>query len=160
MTDLLTLQRLANDGTATLGSLRVCGNHICHVIEDAPRPEKIHGKTRIPAGRYKLGFRMTGGFHQKYSDKFPDIHKGMIELLDVPNFKYILVHIGNFHTDTDGCLVVGDRPTRDVNNNYAVTASRTTYLKTYPVLQSLIAARVLKHILILDEEKGAENEPG
>ena len=38
--------------------------------------EKVYGETRIPAGTYKLKLRTEGGYHQKYSKRFPDIHRG------------------------------------------------------------------------------------
>lgn len=155
MTELLTLQRLSNDGTATLGSLRICNVHLCYVLEDAPRPVKVKGKTRIPAGRYPLAFRMIGGFHANYSERYKDMHKGMIEILNVPDFKYILIHVGNFHGDTEGCLLVGESHARDRDGNNMVTSSDATYRKIYPVLQSLMSAGILKKILILDEAPNA-----
>lgn len=148
---LLNLKRLQNNGVATIGSLRLCDVHLCYVIEDAPRPEKIKGKTRIPAGRYKIAFRKYGGFHNKYSDRFPDMHKGMIELQDVPDFKYILIHIGNFHGDTDGCLLVGESVLQQKDGNPMVTSSEATYRRVYPVLASLMRAGILKEILVEDE---------
>ena len=33
---------------------------------------------------------------------------GMLHVLDVPNFKYILIHCGNTDEDTAGCLLLGD----------------------------------------------------
>ena len=39
---------------------------------------------------------------------------GMLEVLDVPNFKYILIHCGNTDEDTAGCLLLGD--TQENNN--------------------------------------------
>ena len=35
------------------------------------------------------------------------IHKGMIEVLNVPNFSYILFHCGNTHKHTAGCILLG-----------------------------------------------------
>ena len=37
----------------------------------------------------------------------------MLELQDVPNFKYILIHAGNTDEQTAGCILVGDSQ----NNN-------------------------------------------
>ena len=37
----------------------------------------------------------------------------MLHVLDVPNFEYILIHIGNTDDDTAGCLLVG----QECNNN-------------------------------------------
>ena len=57
-------------------------------------------------GMYKLGLRKEGGKHNQYKKKFPQYHEGMIEVKDVPGKKYILWHIGNYITDTKGCLLV------------------------------------------------------
>ena len=79
-----------------------------HTIEDEQRTVKVFGETRIPNGRYKIGLRTEGGFHQRYLKKFgDDFHKGMIQVHDVPGFEYILLHIGNDDGDTAGCLLVG-----------------------------------------------------
>tara|TARA_B110000240_G_C13210193_1_gene330061 strand:+ start:452 stop:619 length:168 start_codon:yes stop_codon:yes gene_type:complete len=31
----------------------------------------------------------------------------MLEIKDIPDFKYVLVHIGNFRKDTLACLLTG-----------------------------------------------------
>ena len=65
---------------------------LAYTLEDEYRSEKKYGETRIPNGTYKLALRKTGGYHQKYSKRFPDIHVGMLHVTDVPNFEYILIH--------------------------------------------------------------------
>lgn len=80
----------------------------CHTLEDEYRNVKVKGETRIPSGVYEIGYRKEGGFHNRYSKKFGSFHKGMLEIKDVPNFKYILIHIGNTDEDTAGCLLVGN----------------------------------------------------
>lgn len=77
-------------------------------LEDPIREEKIPGKTCIPAGVYKIGVRDFGSFHERYKSKFSNFHKGMLEILEVPNFTNILIHIGNSPSDTDGCLLIGN----------------------------------------------------
>ena len=62
----------------------------------------------IPYGRYEIKLRKEGGFHKRYSDRFPDIHDGMLHITNVPNFEYILIHCGNTDEHTSGCLLVGD----------------------------------------------------
>jgi hypothetical protein len=83
---------------------------LAYTLEDEFRTNKVFGETRIPAGTYEIKFRTEGGHHKRYGDKFPSIHKGMLWLQDVPNFKWILIHIGNDDDDTAGCLLVGDDP--------------------------------------------------
>jgi len=103
----ITVNRFTNDGCATLSLVDVDGKFQCFGLEDEPRDVKVNGETRIPAGEYKIGIRDTGGFHGRYSKKFPNIHKGMLQVLNVPNFEYILIHVGNTDDDTAGCLLLG-----------------------------------------------------
>ena len=81
---------------------------LCYTLEDQAQTQKVYGETRIPAGTYKLSLRTEGGFHTRYLAKFgAEFHKGMIYVNEVPNFEYILWHIGNNDDDTAGCLLLG-----------------------------------------------------
>ena len=79
---------------------------MCYTLEDEHRDEKVMSETRIPAGEYEIKLRTVGGFNDKYSRRFKDIHKGMLWLQDVPNFKWVLIHCGNTDEHTAGCLLV------------------------------------------------------
>jgi hypothetical protein len=70
-----------------------------YVLEDMVRPKgiKIQGKTAIPTGKYRLVL--------SWSWRFKTI---MPELLDVPNFSGVRIHVGNREEDSDGCLLLGD----------------------------------------------------
>jgi hypothetical protein len=103
----LTLERFSSGPESTLGLLFIDGGFSCFVCEDEPREVKVPGETRIPVGEYRIAVRTHGGFHARYSQRFPDFHKGMLDLLDVPDFTDILIHVGNSHQDTAGCLLVG-----------------------------------------------------
>lgn len=89
----LTLNRFEFADSHTFGRLSA---DICVTLEDAVRDVKIHGKTAIPAGRYKVVLQNSPKFG-------PDT----ISLLDVPGFEYIRIHGGNSVDDTDGCPLVG-----------------------------------------------------
>ena len=114
-----------------MGALHINGEFECHSLEDRYRTVKVKGETRIPKGIYKIGLRTVGGHHAKYSAKFPSLHKGMLQVLDVPNFEYILIHIGNGEEDTMGCLLVG----LEANNNKLykgqITSSTSAYTALY-----------------------------
>lgn len=105
----ITVERFSDNGDATLSLIRVDGRFFCFGLEDEFRAEKIAGETRIPSGTYKVGIRDVGGFHGRYSQdsRFKDFHEGMLQVMDVPNFEYILIHVGNTEKNTDGCLLVG-----------------------------------------------------
>jgi len=51
--------------------------------------------SRIPEGKYKCVKRVS----EKYGDHF--------HVKDVPNRTWILIHVGNFNTDTRGCILPG-----------------------------------------------------
>tara|TARA_R110001632_G_scaffold222219_1_gene353222 strand:- start:904 stop:1380 length:477 start_codon:yes stop_codon:yes gene_type:complete len=104
-----------------------------YTLEDEHRALKVKGETRIPCGTYNINFRHVGGFNQKYSKRFPGIHKGMLEVCDVPNFKYILIHCGNDDSHTAGCLLVGDSQENNVIiKDGFIGKSTNAYKRIYP----------------------------
>jgi|TARA_R100001126_G_C4805487_1_gene139129 hypothetical protein len=106
---------------------------VCYTLEDEHRNEKKYGETRIPAGTYKIKLRTEGGYHQKYSKRFPSIHRGMLHIIDVPNFEYILIHCGNTDEHTAGCLLVGDsQENNQLVSNGFIGKSTQAYKRIYP----------------------------
>ena len=106
---------------------------LCYTLEDESREEKVYGETCIPEGEYCINFRREGGYHAKYDKRFADIHMGMLEVCDVPNFKYILIHCGNTDEDTAGCLLVGDtQENNDIKKNGFIGKSTAAYMRLYP----------------------------
>ena len=126
----LTLERFFSDGEATIGLLFLGGVFQCFVLEDEHRTTKVKGETRIPAGDYHIGLRNQGGMTKRYAQRYPKDHKGMLWLLDVPNFKWIYIHIGNKDDDTEGCLLVGDQCV-SVPSEMRVLSSRPAYERLY-----------------------------
>lgn len=121
----------------TIGRMTVNGAFICYTLEDEYRDEKVHGETRIPEGRYRVVLRREGGFHQRYLKKFgKPWHQGMLHVLDVPGFDYILIHIGNSDEDTAGCVLVG----KTFNETAGfLGSSEVAYKELYPhVRQALL----------------------
>ena len=106
----LLVERFTSDNDTTISTIYLDGVFQCFGLEDEYRQDKVVSETRIPSGTYKVGIRKTGGFHAKYSQKYADIHQGMLHVQDVPGFEYILIHVGNTDEDTAGCLLVGREP--------------------------------------------------
>ncbi len=106
---------------------------LCYTLEDQAQTQKVWGETRIPAGTYNLSLRKEGGFHTRYAAKFGGFHKGMIHVDDVPNFKFILWHIGNDDDDTAGCLLVG----KTSQDNF-IGSSTVAYKEIYPDIAGAI----------------------
>ena len=106
---------------------------LCYTLEDEYRDNKVYSETRIPAGIYEIRFRTVGGFHAKYSKRFQDIHKGMLHIVDVPGFDYILIHCGNTDEHTAGCLLVGDTQNNNVvEEDGFIGRSTAAYKRIYP----------------------------
>ena len=113
---------------------------LCYTLEDESREEKVYGETCIPEGEYTIRFRSEGGYHSKYSKRFADMHLGMLEVCDVPNFKYILIHCGNTDEDTAGCLLVGDtQENNNIKTSGFIGRSTTAYTRIYPDIAKAVA---------------------
>ena len=112
---------------------------LAYTLEDEYRSEKVFGETRIPDGTYKLGLRKVGGYHAKYSKRFPHIHIGMLHVLDVPGFEYILIHCGNTDEHTAGCLLVGDsQENNQITTDGFIGKSTQAYKRIYPRIAEAI----------------------
>jgi len=113
----LVLRRRPTVADTTLGVLFRGSVFECYTLEDRVREIagqpveawKIHGKTAIPAGRYRVQLVTSPRFG-------PDT----MTLCDVPGFSLIRIHAGNDDADTHGCLLVGravhEEPTGDGGN--------------------------------------------
>ena len=129
--------RYNSTSTHTDGLLFIDCHFHCHTLEDEYRTNKVYGDTRISEGRYKIELRTVGGFHQRYLKKFgSDFHKGMLWLKNVPNFEYVLIHIGNDDDDTAGCLLVA--MSNNADKKAFVGESSKAYKKIYPIIRDAI----------------------
>jgi hypothetical protein len=100
--DLIKLNRIGSTPWGTLGKLELPGGWSCCTME--PRWEhNARGVSCIPSGVYRLEKRTspivdktTGGiFHQGW------------EIDGVPGRDLIMIHPGNWATDSNGCVLVG-----------------------------------------------------
>ena len=114
-------------------------NFLAYTLEDEYRKKKRSKETRIPAGTYEIKLRNEGGFNQRYSKKYSSIHRGMLHIIDVPNFEYILIHVGNSDEHTAGCLLVGDsQENNQVNKNGFIGSSGNAYKRIYPLIADAV----------------------
>ena len=134
----ITVERFFSDNDSTVSRVLIDRSYECFGLEDEFREEKVASETRIPAGTYQVGVRTVGGFHTRYSGRFPEFHKGMLHILDVPNFTLILIHCGNTDEDTAGCLLVG-ASVNTTAGDMSIGSSRVAYRKFYPkVIQAAL----------------------
>ncbi len=96
-------------------------------------PNKNNQKniSRIPAGIYQV--------RKRYSEK----HQWHFKILDVPGRTYILIHAGNFYTDIEGCVLVGDK-LKDINKDgfQDVLNSRKTLDKILEIVPDQFELRI------------------
>ena len=94
--------------TYTIGTMYIDGERFCDTLEDKNRDEnhnghfdgdevKVKHETAIPFGTYKV-----------VVTKSPRFGRDLPRLLDVPSFDGVLIHRGNTHEDTSGCILVGE----------------------------------------------------
>ena len=131
----LEVVRFSSQKDSTLGLLFEVTDakreFLCYTLEDEYRDDKVMHETRIPAGTYEITLRTVGGFNSRYSDRFADIHKGMLWVRDIPGFEYILIHCGNDDDDTSGCLLLGNTQTENLISDGFVGSSSVAYKRVY-----------------------------
>ena len=137
----LELIRIARRETYTIGRLYVDGVRFCDTLEDTDRglrqdmalpvlrAKKRKGITAIPTGRYMVTLKVKS---PKYSlRKQYDFCGGYVpRLINVPCYDGILIHIGNYPKDTEGCILVGKN-----TKVGAVLESAKTFRELYSVLK-------------------------
>lgn len=90
----LKLVRVSEFNEATLGVLCLNDRPIAVTLEDKWRNnEKM--VSCIPKGKYKVRRHMSPHFGECF------------KVMDVPNRSDILIHAGNTHKDTHGCILLG-----------------------------------------------------
>lgn len=93
----------------TIGQMFIDGKFFCNTLEDTDRKldqtmplevikaVKVYGQTAIPTGTYKV----TLYYWAKYKQWYPLLH-------NVPAYTGILMHGGQTHKDTLGCILLGE----------------------------------------------------
>lgn len=140
---LVKYRRTHQNLKSTAGELFVEDKWICAALEDAWHMVKLPGITRIPPGMYPLALRTDGGMSPKYAKRFPDFHKGMLWIRNVPEFEFIYFHIGNHPDDTTGCILVGmeiEHP-KAPDLPYTLKASEKAYREFYPMVADALARK-------------------
>ena len=120
------LKRTNKSDIQTMGEMSVLdGNEnifSCKTIELPWRDNKINISC-IPEGKYKV--------KKRYSDKYGH----HFHILNVPDRSLILIHAGNYYSQTKGCILVGSEHT-DINSDGVcdVVNSRFTLEKLNQIL--------------------------
>lgn len=113
----LVLNRLSDDGQQTFGKLRLLDSKDNVILTlDTLELTYCDNQRRIsciPCGVYVVRPRLSYRFGRCF------------ELLNVENRSAILIHKGNFNSDTHGCILVGNGK-KDINNDGVIDLYNST----------------------------------
>lgn len=99
----MVVNREVKTAFSTIGILTVVGKLFGYTLE-LPWKNNQHSVSCIPVGTYEVQLLPSAKFHGAL----------VPHVLNVPNRDSILIHIGNFPRDTEGCLLVGLYKGRDL----------------------------------------------
>jgi len=130
----IELLRYSDNQESTTGLLFINGKFFCHTLEDRFRDVKVKGTTRIPDGTYDLGIRkestpLTLKYREKYS-----FFKNHIEILNIPNYSGVYIHIGNNAEHTDGCVLLGNVVNNNTKTKGQISDSTSIYKDFYELV--------------------------
>ena len=75
----------------------------------------------------------------------------MIHLIDVPNFQYIYIHIGNVDEDSSGCILVGEYVLSN-KDKLKLVNSTIAYKSLYKIIIDAMSKEDV-YINIIDKDK-------
>lgn len=125
--------RVAQGKESTLSHLYIDGIFQCFLLEDKIREKKIMYKTAIPEGIFTLRLNTWGGMNKTYFPKYGPMHKGMIEIAELPTFSSVYIHVGNTIEHTSGCPLVGLSYIKK-DGDFQVLQSTDAYKQVYKKL--------------------------
>ena len=154
---ILTIYRDSKGTDSTIGRLCI-GEGLseylyCYTVEDEARVKKVAGETRIPSGTYEIGIRKGSPMANRYDSTHHDIgHDGMLHILNIPNFEYVYIHIGNNDDQTEGCILVNFTSYLDtIHGGGTGGRSPQAYRKLYPMIRKAISHGEKVLLTIKDE---------
>lgn len=141
----LTVKRIYNCPSYCIGHLYIDGVYFSDTLEDTDRglkktwPEsqikamKVPGATAIPKGTYAITMRVQSPKFSayKYKKQYGFCDGYLPRLLGVPGYEGVLIHSGNYATQTDGCLLCGMNTKKGM-----VCNSTETFKKLYAKLKA------------------------
>ena len=108
----IVINRVQKYSKSIIGELFINDEFFCYTLELPYRSNK-NFKSCIKAGHYQGEIV----YSQKFGTK-------VIRFDDKNNRKNILIHYGNFPEDTDGCIIAGDRYSKNVVGNSRKTLEK------------------------------------
>ena len=136
---VIKIIRVAEGKHSTLSHLYIGGLFCCYLLEDTVRDHKIPGETAIPPGDYGLSLNHWAAMNARYAKRYPEFHEGMVEIIEIPNYRLVFLHSGNTHEDTRGCPLTGLHWVF-IDGDYKVRGSAVAYRHMYPLLLAQLEA--------------------
>lgn len=151
----IRVERKYRTALYTIGKLYINGVYFCDTLEDVDRKlydsmstaqilnAKVKGGTCIPYGSYILTLNVVSPKYSNFS-KYPwaKVANGKIpRVLGVKGFDGILIHPGNTHKDTEGCLLVGYNKVKG-----QVIESQATWKKLYEKLKGAKETIIIEYV--------------
>lgn len=141
----IVVRRTIKGENFTIGEMSINGTFFCYTLEDKDRGitdkmslseiEKIKtkGVTAIPTGTYKVDMETISPKYASRgtSSQYASIGNKLPRLLNVKGFSGILIHIGNYVKDTEGCILVGSSCNR---TSGTISNSGNTFFYLYSML--------------------------
>jgi len=120
---MVNIIRKESDDKQTLGEMVIDGYEITFKTLELPWLNNQRTISCIPTGTYQVIKRNSN----KYEDHF--------YIVGVPDRDWILIHSGNYHQDTQGCILVGQQYL-DINKDghHDVTNSKFVMNKLNEIL--------------------------
>lgn len=137
----ILVKRTYKKADYTIGNLYIDDQWFCNTMEDVDKgltqsqpfsyicDIKRCGDVAIPAGTYNINMDTVSPKYSK-REKYKSIGGKLPRLEDVPGFEGILIHCGNTHEDSKGCILVGKNKLKG-----RVCESTTTFFNLYKILQ-------------------------
>lgn len=131
----IKVQRIIKTDKYTIGRLSINDEYFCDTLEDTDRgltqndtaeeiaTKKIYGETAIPTGTYTVDLD-TVSPRFEHSKLYESIGGKLPRLQGVKGFQGVLIHVGNYTKDTEGCILVGDGVRDGVLLNSRLTFNR------------------------------------
>lgn len=112
----LTLLRNEKNDRSCFGIIYLDKDILCHTLENS--------QFLIPTGSYELRI----SYSPKFSRELP-------ELVNVPKRYGIRIHAGNYHTDSQGCILVGEKSENMLLNSRKTLEKIITTIKEQKINQ-------------------------
>ena len=131
MVTQLELKRYLYTTRTTIGKLYVDGEFFCYTLEDTARARgiKVKKETAIPSDvLYDVTIRQS----PKYGEVPVIWTEDDEETIDAQGvtFKYVLMHGGNTHVDTEGCILVAKNLVNNTTIQGSMKSQITELIKT------------------------------